>query len=172
MEEPESETTSDAPYGYKADGTPRKKPGRPAGGSNSSSSGTRTKTDEALQERISAELTELSAPLAIVSPLAMLHVAERADRTSRALVVISKKHPAVKVAIEAYFDSVAYKDIALFVLGIHVAIMIDMQILKPDAVVGRVWKFGEKYDELYGNEGSEFYDQPRAEARGLSAQLG
>lgn len=154
------EPDSEAPWGYKADGTPRKRPGRKpgSGSSGGSVSGTRkgTASDAAFAERIQDELIELSAPLGIISPMAVLHVADRAERTSKALTVIAKKHPAVKAAILTYFDSVAYKDLALFVLGIPVAIMMDMGILKPDAVVGRVWHMSDKWEELYGEGGSEF----------------
>lgn len=172
--ESDDEINADAPYGYKADGTPRKRPGRRPGSSGGSVSTTgNTKSDTAFAERISSELIELSAPIGIVSPLAMLHIAERADKTSKALVTISKKHPAVKTAILAYFESVAYKDLALFVLGIPVAIMIDMGVLKPDAVVGRVWHMNDKYEELYGDEGSEFYSPNghSAPARGLAGEI-
>lgn len=161
--------TGDAPYGYRADGTPAKKRGRKPG--SSSSSTMRGASDAKFGERISQELVELGAPIAIVSPLAMLHIAERADRTATALVIISKKHPAVKLAIESYFNSVAYKDLGLFVLGIPVAIMIDMGMLKPDAVVGRVWGMQAKWDELYGEDGSEFHTNGNVPARGLAGQL-
>ena len=166
----------DAPYGRKADGTPKKRPGRRPGSSSSGGSVSRrgSASDEAFAERIESELIELSAPIGIVSPLAVLHVAERANKTSKALVTISKKHPAVKTAILAYFDSVAYKDLALFVLGIPVAIMIDMGVLKPDAVVGRVWHMSDKYEELYGEDGSEFDYNSNGHAappRGLAGQI-
>lgn len=164
-----------APYGRKADGTPKAKPGRKAGssgGSSSSRSVSRGSNDAKFAERISEELVELSAPLGLFSPMALLHVADRAEKTANALVIISKKHPAVKLAIESYFNSVAYKDLALFVLGIPVAVMIDMGVLKPDAVVGRIWDMQGKWDELYGENGSEFPDaNGRVQARGLAGQL-
>lgn len=168
----ESET-DDAPWGRKADGTPRKKPGRPSGSSGGSSTANRVASDTRLAERIAEEMIELSAPIGVLSPLAMLHVVERADRTSNALVTISKKHPAVKTAILAYFDSVAYKDIVLFVAGIPVAIMIDMGMLRPDAMVGRVWRMEDKWNELYGEDGTEFTRESESvgNARGLAANL-
>lgn len=168
----------EAPYGRKADGTPKAKPGRKSGSSSGGGSTTRSVSrgtnDAKFAERISEELVELSAPLGLFSPMALLHVADRADRTANALVIISKKHPAVKLAIESYFNSVAYKDLALFVLGIPVAIMIDMGMLRKDAVVGRVWNMEAKYDSLYGEDGSEFPNtngNGHVAARGLAGQL-
>jgi hypothetical protein len=162
---------TDAPYGRKADGTPRAKPGRKSGSSGGTVS-RRNSNDNAFKERISEELVELSAPLAILSPLAMLHVVERADRTANALTVIAKKHPQVKAAILTYFDSVAYKDLALFVIGIPIGVMIDMGVMKPDAVAGRIWSYADKYEELYGEGGSEFAQtNGHVHARGLASEL-
>lgn len=145
---------TDAPYGYKADGTPKKKPGRPKGSTNAIGSGSSrgSGSDSAFADRISNELIELSAPLAIVSPMAMGHVARSADRTSRALVNISKKHPRVKLAINAYFDSISYKDLALFVIGIPVAVMMDFGMLKHDSKIGIPWHMEEIWQECYGEE--------------------
>lgn len=170
QDDQESTVSPEAPYGYKTDGSPAKKRGRPAG--SSGGSGNRGGNDRAFAERISGELIELSAPLGIISPLAVLHIAERADRTANALVIVSKKHPAVKVAIESYFNSVAYKDLALFVLGIPVAIMIDMGMLKPTTAAGKVWGFEAKWEELYNNEdGTEFHSNGNAPARGLAGEI-
>lgn len=165
----------EAPWGRKADGTPKKKPGRqPGSGGGSTRSVSRGSNDAKFAERISEELVELSAPLGLFSPMALLHVADRSEKTANALVIISKKHPAVKLAIESYFNSVAYKDLALFVLGIPVAVMIDMGMLKPDAVVGRIWGMEAKYEELYGENGSEFptaNGNGHVRARGLAGEL-
>ena len=171
-EDPDFDSDSDAPWGYKADGTPRKKPGRPKGSSGGSGTSKSSRSDSAFAERISEELVELAAPVGIFSPLAMWHIAERAERTSKALVVISKKHPAVRAAIETYFASVAYKDLALFILGIPVAIAMDMQMLKPTAMVGKVWRFEEGWQEIYGENG-EYPSQNGhyAQARGLAGEI-
>lgn len=170
---PDSETNSEAPYGYKADGTPRAKPGRKPGSGGGSGSGTRKafgSSDAAFGSRISDELIELSAPLAIVSPMAMAHVARRADKTAMALVNVSKKHPRVKLAINAYFDSVSYKDLVLFVLGIPIMVMIDYRMLRPDSKIGIPWHAQEIYQECYQSEGSE--QQPEAAGyRGLAGQI-
>ena len=171
----ESESESEAPWGLKADGTPRKKPGRKAGSSTGSgvSRSRSSVSDTAFAQRISDELVELSAPLAIVSPMAMGHVARRVDRTANALVNISRKHPRVKAAIITYFDSVAYKDIALFVLGIPIMVMIDYGKLKPDSKAGFPFQAQEIWMECYGDtqDGSEFSPNG-ASYRGLAAELG
>ena len=162
----------DAPYGRKADGTPKKKPGRPAGsGGGSTSSKPRGGGDAALGQRIADELVELSAPLALVSPMAMVHVETRADRTGAALVSISKKYPRVKHAIDAYFNSVAYKDLVLFVGGIPVAIMMDYGMLKPNSPVGIPWGMERIYREAHGEDGTD-NSPDRVEARGLAAEIG
>ena len=160
----------EAPYGRKADGTPRKKPGRPPGSGGGSGSGTRTGGDTVLGKRIADELVELSAPIGLVSPLTMVHVETRADRTGMALVAISKKYPRVKHAIDAYFNSVAYKDIAFFVGGIPVAIMMDYGMLKPDSKVGVPWGMEKLWQECYGENGTETAPD-RVAPRGLAAEL-
>jgi hypothetical protein len=170
--EPDSEGgTEDAPWGYKADGTPRKRPGRPPGGSGGSSSTRKSGNDPQFEKRIAAELVDLSAPLAIISPLAVLHVAERADRTAHALGVVAKKHPTVKLAIESYFDSIAYKDLAFFVIGIPIAIMIDMGMMRPDALAGRPFQMQDKWEELYGEDGVERMEENLTPQRGLAADI-
>lgn len=170
--EPKSEPERDeeAPYGYKADGTPRRKPGRPAG----SGGGNRTAKDDVFAREIEAELHELFAPVALASPLAYWHVGQRAERTSKACVILAKKHPQFRAAIVAYFASVAYKDVALFIAGIPIAFMIDLGMLKPDAVAGRIFRMQEGWEELYGEDGSEFPEQNmngNTGARGLAGQL-
>lgn len=164
----------EAPWGRKADGTPKKKPGRPSGGgggSSSSSSTSRSNTDSRLAARIADELIELSAPMAIASPMAMAHVARRADKTGEALVSISKKYPRVKVAIDSYFNSVAYKDLALFVTGIPMCVMADYGIIKPDSKVGIPWHIEEIWLECYSGDDATETQTARAPARGLAAQL-
>lgn len=164
--------TGAAPYGYLADGvTPRKKPGRkPGSGGGSTSTGVRAASDERLGKRISDELVELSAPMALVSPMAMVHVERRADRTGVALVSISKKYPRVRLAIDSYFNSVAYKDLVIFVTGIPIAFMFDYGILQPESKVGIPWNMNEIWHECYdegGTEGKPNY----APKRGLAADL-
>lgn len=168
-----SQEYEDAPYGYKADGTPRQKPGRKPGatsGSGKSSSTSRGNRDANLSKRIADELVEVSAPLALLSPMAMVHIERRADKTGDALVSISKKYPRVAHAINAYFDSVAYKDIALFITGIPVAVMMDMRILQPDSKVGIPWHMQEIYEECYGENGTE-NEPAMAPRRGLAAEI-
>lgn len=169
--EPEFGEGSDpAPYGYKADGTPKKKPGRPKGGSNTGSSSPRTGGDKALGERIANELVELSAPIGLISPLTMLHVETRADRTGMALVSLCKKYPRMRLAIDQYFNSVAYKDIAFFVAGIPVALAMDYRMLDPESKIGVPFGMRKLWEEAYGENGSE--NPPSAvAARGLAAEL-
>lgn len=165
------EADADAPYGRNKDGTPAKKRGRKPG---STGGGRRTsQSDEEFASRISQELVELSAPIAVISPLAMAHVADRADRTAKALTVIGRKHPAVKSAIIAYFDSVAYKDLAFFVIGIPIAIAMDYGMIRPDSRAGYPFGFAEKWEELYGNDldGPEAPPNNTVEARGLAGMV-
>lgn len=174
----EMETDSEAPYGRKADGTPKKKPGRPAGSNSGTSTGriTRSAKDEAFQEEIRDEILELFSPIALPSPLAYWHIGNRAERTSKACVVLAKKHPAFRHYLQLYFESIAYKEIAMFVTGIPIAFMMDLGMLRPDAIGGRIFKLQEGWEELYGDGGSEFTDAAKnghreANARGLASQI-
>lgn len=171
--EPEfGEGSNPAPYGYKADGSPRAKPGRKAGGSNSGGGGTRTGGDKAFAERIAGELVELSAPIGLLSPLTMLHVETRADRTGVALVSLCKKYPRMRLAIDQYFNSVAYKDIAFFVAGIPVALAMDYQMLDPNSKIGVPFGMRKLWDEAYGEDGTENPPERNpVPMRGLAAEL-
>lgn len=174
----ESVTSDDAPWGYKADGTPRKKPGRKSGtgsGSTSSTSSSssrsvskRTPGDSAFRRTVEQEIIEVFVPMSLASPLAYAHVCNRAEKTSFALVKLAEKHPGVKAALESYFASVAYKDIALFIAGIPIGFMIDMGMMQKDAMVGRIFGMEDMYDELYVDEGgTEYVPQEVVPSRGL-----
>lgn len=159
-----------APYGLKADGTPAKKRGRKPG-SGGGSSGSRNVGDSTFSKRIADELVELSAPLGVASPMAMVHVEKRADKTAVALVSISKKYPRVKAALNSYFNSVAYKDIVLFVTGIPVAVMMDYGMIPHQSKMGIPWGMEAIWQECYGEEGSENQAGTQAEARGLASVI-
>lgn len=55
----------DAPYGYKADGTPKKRPGRPKGSTNTGGGTTRRPRSTSLKNQIGGLLITLNMPLAM-----------------------------------------------------------------------------------------------------------
>lgn len=162
------EVDSDAPWGRKADGSPRRKPGRPKGSVNSGGGTGRSNTK--LETRVASELVDLSA-LLMFSPMAMLHVERRSDKTATALVQLANRYPRIKDAINAYLQSAAYKDLVMFVGGIPIAIAIDFGRLRPNSIIGKPFGMEDIYDECYQTDGSETKPEWNAEPRGLAADL-
>ena len=76
----------------------------------------------------------------------------------------------MRLAIDQYFNSVAYKDIAFFVAGIPVALAMDYRMLDPESKIGVPFGMRKLWEEAYGENGSE--NPPSAvAARGLAAEL-
>lgn len=161
------EPSEEAPYGYKADGTPRKKPGRPSG-TPGRSSGTRSLKN--LKEPLTEKLVEyLGAPLALMSPLAYSYWEMRAEKTADALLVIATRSPRTRKWIERLIAGSATSDIGVTVVGLGTAMLIDAEKVSPEGRFQHWLGLDSLYVELYG----EYIEQSANgdNARGLYAEV-
>lgn len=146
----------EAPYGRKADGTPRKKPGRPAGSTNSGSLSKRTARFNLDKEEIADLLVEkVSLPVAVYSPLASFVIDDRAEKTAEALLVLAKHSPRLAKALAKAQQYGAVFELALLPLGIVTALLVEFGRLKPDSQVSIKFNIDVGYERLYGQNGSE-----------------
>lgn len=164
----ENEVNEEAPYGYKKDGTPAKKRGRPAGASNLSSSGggaPRSKSVSALEREIFEAIGgDLAATVGTVAPMVAYVLDDRAERTAHALANIASRSPNFKKGLE---KALVYRDfltLAALPPAIAVAIALEVGIIKPDSAMSRRFRLYEPYMAMYGEQGSEVspeYQAPR-----------
>lgn len=156
--DPAAETDIDAPYGRKADGTPRKKPGRRAGSTNSGSSSTaRTARGKSRLELeiIDAMSGDLAPTIGVISPMAAFVLDERAERTARALNSIANRSPRFKEGLERV---IIYKDIlglASLPPALAIAFAVDFGMVRHDSMMARRFNLYEPFIEMYGNQGTE-----------------
>lgn len=150
--------SDEAPYGYKADGTPRKKPGRPKGSTNTGVSSTRssgsrrTSLEQEIYEAIGGDI---AATVGTLAPLVAWVLEERAERTARALASIANRSPNFKKGLER---ALVYRDVLALVSlppAIAVAVAVEMGIVKPDSNMSRRFHLYEPYLAMYGEGGSE-----------------
>lgn len=141
----------EAPWGRKKDGTPKKKPGRTAGvdyGPSGGSGGTRKKT--VAQEELAEKLVEFfGPPLAFISPLGLAVFEDRADKTSRALINLSKTRPRIKKLIDGMIAGSSVLDLVLLPIGIAVAMQVERQRTHPDSMMASYFNIDELFPQLY-----------------------
>jgi hypothetical protein len=149
----DSESDDDAPWGYKADGTPKKKPGRPGGSGGGIGSGARRTPSiklEKLQEDIADKITEYSAPVAFVSPLASGVLQDRANRTSKALVTLANRNPKFRKALDSLLGADALLELLILLpTALSVAVMVDYGRVAPDSAISRRFGVEKQWLLLY-----------------------
>ena len=147
------EDDADAPYGRKADGTPKKRPGRPAGGS----SGTSTRKAPTLslaqlETELADKIVEVTIPFSLTSPLAGAVIDERAERTAKGLVTIAGGSPRFKKALEKAVKASAMWDVLSLPAGIAIAHMVEFGKLNPNAMISRKFHIDRHWVALGYNE--------------------
>lgn len=165
----EDETSEEAPYGYKADGTPKKRPGRPKGSSGGTRKGsTFTESDtNKLAERF---IEYLGPPIGFASPLALAVLEDRADKTANAFVQLARTRPRIARFVRGMIEGSSSVDIMLTGVGMATAIGVETQRFRPDSMVAHYFHIDQFYVELgYG----EFITQngQSQEERGLMSEI-
>jgi len=149
----EQRDAEEAPYGYKADGTPKKRPGRPAG--SGGGGGGRKKNFDALKEPLAERIVEyLTPPVAFISPLGAAVIDDRADKTAAALCHLAATRPRIAKVIQGMIAGSASVDIVLTGVAILVAIGVDMQRIEPHSMPAAYFHIDEFWQELYGQNGN------------------
>lgn len=154
-----------APYGYKADGTPKKRPGRKAGGSVSLS-----KLEPELAEKL---VQYIGLPMTVVSPLAAGVIDARAEVTAKSLVRLADTSPRFRRALEAFVKGSAVSDVGLTAIAIIVAIRVDRANETPEemGMVARYFDIDEIYVQVYGEPSEENGREPMVRQMGLMGEV-
>lgn len=154
----------DAPWGYKADGTPRRKPGRPSGSSNNVARSQGTNRIGNLEAELRDAIGgDIAATIGTVAPLVAWVLDERAERTARALARIAKRSPRFRKGLEQALSYRDYVALASLPPAIAAAVLIETGIIKPDSRMSKRVSRSQEYPEglwsayleLYGDQGSE-----------------
>jgi hypothetical protein len=150
------EVTEEAPYGYKADGTPRKRPGRKPGSSGVYSGGGRKKNFDSLKEPLADRLVEyLGPPIGIVSPLSLAVFEDRADKTAAALCQLAVTRPRIAKMINGMIAGSASVDLVLTGVAMIAALGIEFNRIEPSSMVAHYFGIDrmhfEMYPDLYAN---------------------
>ena len=155
-----------APYGYKADGTPKKRPGRRAGGSTSLSK---------LEPELADKLVEyIGLPMTVISPLAAGVIDARAEKTSKALIRLADTSPRFRKALEAFVKGSAVSDLGLTAVAVIVAVRVDRTNQTPDemGMVARYFDIDEIYYQVYPETENTNGHEPMVRSMGLMGEVG
>jgi hypothetical protein len=169
--EQSEEATPEAPYGYKADGTPRKRPGRKpgSGGGGGGSPGSRSLAS--LREPLTQRLVEYcGAPLALASPLAYSYWELRAEKTADSLLIIAARSKRTEKWIRRLITGSAGGDLGITLAGVGTAFLVDTGKVDPGGKVPHFFGLDNLYVELYGAWEEGASDNGRS--RGLYAEVG
>lgn len=125
-----------------AEQAPAKKPvGRPRG---TSSERTTQEVSDALQQKAD----ELFAVISLGLPVTGTYGVENSDKAVKALMAIAKRRPKLLKALMRVADGADGMDLGRYVLGIGVALQVDMGRIQPDMLIARatgVTEIVEKY---------------------------
>lgn len=162
------DATEEAPYGYKADGTPRKRPGRKPG---STSSGGTSKSLQGLREPLIQRLVEyFGGPLVFVSPIAAAVWEERAEKTADAILVLAARSNRWRKWVERLIAGSASGDLGITLVGVGAGILVDSGKLEPQGKIQSYFHIDQIYVELYGRY-QEATTNGTVEERGLFAEV-
>lgn len=134
-----------APYGYKADGTPKKRPGRPRGSTGPSLS----KLEPELADKV---VEYIGLPMTVISPLAAGVIDARSEKISKSCIRLAETSPRFRRALEAFVKGSSVSDLGLSALAVIVAIRVDRANQTPDemGMVARYFDIDEIYLAVYG----------------------
>lgn len=155
-----------APYGYKADGTPKKRPGRPKGG---------TVSLNKLEPELADKLVQyIGLPMTVVSPLAAGVIDARAEVTAKSLVRLAETSPRFRRALEAFVKGSAVSDVGLTAVAVIVAIRVDRTNQTPEdmGMVARYFDIDEIYLQVYGQPEQRNGAEPMVRNMGLMGEVG
>lgn len=161
----------EAPWGRKADGTPRKKPGRRQGSTNTGGGG--RKSLSSLQEPLADRLVEyFGPPIGMISPLAVAVLDDRAEKTAAGLLALAARRPRVRKMIDRLLEGSATADVGLTVVGMAVAIGVDHQRFDIEGKPSRYFKIDRLAEEVYSDT-TAFYSANGngAQARGVYGEV-
>lgn len=173
-QEKKDEVTEEAPYGYKADGTPRKRPGRPPGSAGGTGGRPRkTKNFDELKDPLAERLIEyFGPPIGFVSPLALAVLEDRADKTAIALCTLASTRPRIAKMITGMIAGSASVDLAMTGVALMVAVGVEMQRIDPGSMVSHYFNVDTFYVELYNQqEGTQENGHNPTGARGIAGNL-
>lgn len=163
----EEEISEEAPYGYKADGTPRKRPGRPPGSSGGGGSKGGGKIDK---EALTTRLVEyFGGPLLFVSPIAAEVWQERAEKTADAIIILAARSPRWRKWVQRLLAGSAAGDLSITMVGVGTGILVDTGRMAPDNRLASYYGIPQIYTELYG--AYESAQQNGVDQRGLFAEV-
>lgn len=146
------EPSDPAPYGYKKDGTPKKRPGRPPGSAGGYSGGS-SRSLSKLEGELPDKLVEyIGLPISFVSPLAAGVIDARSEKTARSLVRLAENSERFRRALETFVTGSSVTDLGITVFAVIVAVRVDMSNQTPDemGVVARYFDIDEIYMQVYG----------------------
>lgn len=168
--EPE-EPSEEAPYGYKADGTPRAKPGRKSGSGGGTGGATRRSSAslQSLREPLIERLVDYGAiPLAMTSPIAAAVWEDRAEKTADAILVLAGRSKRWRKWVERFVAGTAAGDLGITFAGVFAGMLVDAGRMSPNGKMAHYYGIDEIYEELYG---AYVEGQNGDEARGLYAEV-
>jgi hypothetical protein len=155
-----------APYGYKADGTPKKRPGRPKGG---------TVNLNKMEPELADKLVQyIGLPMTVVSPLAAGVIDARAEVTAKSLVRLAETSPRFRRALEAFVKGSAVSDVGLTAVAVIVAIRVDRTNQTPEdmGMVARYFDIDEIYLQVSGEQENRNGSEPMVKSMGLMGEVG
>lgn len=154
-----------APYGYKADGTPKKRPGRRAGGTISLS-----KMEPELADKL---VQYIGLPMTVISPLAAGVIDARAEVTAKSLVRLAETSPRFRKALEAFVKGSAVSDVGLTAIAVIVAVRVDRTNQTPEdmGMVARYFDIDEIYLQVYGQPENRNGSEPMVRNMGLMGEV-
>lgn len=164
---PEAETSEEAPYGYKADGTPRKRPGRKPG------SGTGTSSNrglESLRAPLVQRLVEyIGGPIMLVSPIGAAVWEERVDKTADSIMILAARSPRWRKWLERFVAGSAGGDLGITLVGVATGVLVDSGRVEPYGKLQHFYNIDAIYNDLYGEYVAAQSNEDNA--RGLYAEV-
>lgn len=147
-DDPHGYWAMEAPFGRFKSGKPRKTPATGGGGGTTRIPG---RSLSSLKEPLADRMVEyLGPPLAILSPLSVAVLDDRAEKTADALISIAVRRPRVRKMIERFIEGSSTFDLGATVVGLGVAIQVDHGRMEADANLARYFNIPTLYEETYG----------------------
>jgi hypothetical protein len=144
---PGEEATEEAPYGYKADGSPRKRPGRKPG----SGGGGGSKSLASMREPLIQRLVEyIGGPIMLISPIGAAVWEERVEKTADSILILAARSPRWRKWVERLIAGSAGGDLGLTFVGVGTGILVDTERLSPEGRLQHYFGIDRIYEDLYG----------------------